>query len=61
MPNNSYQQQQRDNQQMNEGGIEFNRDDLSDNDLFSLNDKSRANRINEWQAAWNVTNAIQVK
>jgi hypothetical protein len=34
--------------------------DYSDSDLFSLHDKSRANRINEWQAAWNVTNAIQV-
>lgn len=31
----------------------------SSNDLHSYNDKSVSNRINEWQAAWNVTNAIQ--
>jgi len=34
--------------------------DFSDNDLFSYHDKSSANRIDEWQAGWNVTNAIQV-
>lgn len=33
--------------------------DLTDNDLHSLNEKSYSNRIDEWQAAWNVTNAIQ--
>ena len=32
----------------------------SDNDLYDYNDKSNANRINEWQAGYNVTNAIQV-
>lgn len=32
----------------------------TENDLFYLHEKSKANRINEWQAAWNVTNAIQV-
>ena len=36
------------------------RDEYSvDNDLHSLNSKSHVNRINEWQAGWNVTNAIQ--
>lgn len=34
--------------------------DFSDNDLYSYHDKSSANRIDEWQAGWNVTNAIQV-
>jgi hypothetical protein len=34
--------------------------DFSDNDLFSYHDRSSANRIDEWQAGWNVTNAIQV-
>jgi len=33
----------------------------SDNDLYDYNDKSNANRINEWQAGYNVTNAIQVR
>ena len=32
----------------------------SDNDLYEYHDKSSANRIDEWQAAYNVTNAIQV-
>ena len=32
----------------------------SDNDLYDYNDKSNVNRINEWQAGYNVTNAIQV-
>ena len=31
-----------------------------ENDLYSYSEKSNNNRINEWQAAWNVTNAIQV-
>lgn len=30
-----------------------------DTDLQSYNAKTRLNRIDEWQAAWNVTNAIQ--
>ena len=34
--------------------------DFSDADLYSLNSKARINQIDEWQAAWNVTNAIQV-
>jgi hypothetical protein len=34
--------------------------DFSDNDLYSYHDKSNADRIDEWQAGWNVTNAIQV-
>jgi hypothetical protein len=34
--------------------------DFTENDLFYLHEKSKANRIDEWQAAWNVTNAIQV-
>ena len=34
--------------------------DSTETDLFYLSEKSKAYRINEWQAAWNVTNAIQV-
>jgi hypothetical protein len=34
--------------------------ELTEVDLFHMNQKSKANRINEYQAAWNVTNAIQV-
>ena len=34
--------------------------ELTQNDISYLHEKSKANRINEWQAAWNVTNAIQV-
>jgi hypothetical protein len=34
--------------------------DCSDFDLNSLSSK-KVYRINEWEAAWNVTNAIQVK
>jgi hypothetical protein len=34
--------------------------DHVDNDTFSFNEKINHNQINEWQAAWNVTNAIQV-
>jgi hypothetical protein len=34
--------------------------DESDSDLYSFHDKSSAHKIDEWQAAWNVTNAIQV-
>jgi hypothetical protein len=45
-----------------QGDAEFIlKSDLSDNDLHSYNSKTRFNRINEWQAAWNVTNAIQVR
>ena len=33
---------------------------LNDNNTFSTNNISNENRINEWQAAWNITNAIQV-
>lgn len=32
--------------------------DIDDNDLHP--ELSKSNRINEWQAGWNVTNAIQV-
>ena len=35
--------------------------EYSTNDLYEVNDKTVVNRINEWQAGWNVTNAIQVK
>lgn len=35
-------------------------DGCNNNDTFSMNDTSNDNRINEWQAAWNITNAIQV-
>lgn len=34
--------------------------DVSGNDFHIMNDKSSQNLIDEWQAAWNVTNAIQV-
>jgi hypothetical protein len=40
-------------------GASFQRDE-SDSDLYSFHDKSSAHKIDEWQAAWNVTNAIQV-
>ena len=40
-------------------GGSFQRDE-SDSDLYSFHDKSSAHKIDEWQAAWNVTNAIQV-
>jgi len=40
-------------------GGSFQRDE-SDSDLNSFHDKSSAHKIDEWQAAWNVTNAIQV-
>jgi hypothetical protein len=35
-------------------------DDSIGNDLHSYNDKTKRNQINEWQASWNITNAIQV-
>lgn len=34
--------------------------DVTENDLFYLDEKSKAHKIDEWQAGWNVTNAIQV-
>ncbi|RNA31715.1 hypothetical protein BpHYR1_004648 [Brachionus plicatilis] len=36
----------------------FNRGQ-SDNDLHAYSEKLNLNRINEYQAAWNITNAIQ--
>jgi hypothetical protein len=35
--------------------------DYSDNDLFEYSERACSHKINEWQAAWNVTNAIQVE
>ena len=35
--------------------------DFSDTDLLSFHDRSNHNKIDEWQAGWNVTNAIQVR
>ena len=35
--------------------------DYSDNDLFEYSERASSHKINEWQAAWNVTNAIQVE
>jgi vesicular inhibitory amino acid transporter len=40
------------------GHFKFDRD-TTDTDLHSMSGKSYSNRIDEWQAGWNVTNAIQ--
>ena len=34
--------------------------DSSGTNFFLFSERSSANRIDEWQAGWNVTNAIQV-
>lgn len=40
--------------------IDGNDDDDDDDDLILYTENSASHRIDEWQAAWNVTNAIQV-